>query len=92
MPFDLEAIRAQFPALAITDDGQRRIYFDNPAGTQVPASVAAAMSDCLLTSNANLGGNFPTSDRADDVVLPRAAQWPIFSMRRRTMRSCSVRI
>lgn len=68
MPFDLEAIRAQFPALAITDDGQRRIYFDNPAGTQVPASVAAAMSDCLLTSNANLGGNFPTSDRADDVV------------------------
>ena len=49
MPFDLEAVRAQFPALAITDDGQRRIYFDNPAGTQVPASVAAAVSDCLLT-------------------------------------------
>jgi cysteine desulfurase family protein (TIGR01976 family) len=68
MPYDLEAVRAQFPALAITDDGQRRIYFDNPAGTQVPASVAAAMSDCLLTSNANLGGNFPTSDRADNVV------------------------
>ena len=68
MPYDLEAVRAQYPALAITDDGQRRIYFDNPAGTQVPASVAAAMSDCLLTSNANLGGNFPTSDRADNVV------------------------
>jgi len=68
MPFDLEAVRAQFPALGVTDDGQRRIYFDNPAGTQVPASVAAAMSDCLLTSNANQGGNFPTSDRADDIV------------------------
>ena len=68
MPFDLDAVRAQFPALAITDDGQRRIYLDNPAGTQVPASVAGAMSDCLLTSSANLGGNFPTSDRADEVV------------------------
>ena len=68
MPYDLEAVRAQFPALAMTDDGRRRIYFDNPAGTQVPASVAAAMSDCLLTSNANLGGNFPTSDRADNIV------------------------
>ena len=68
MPFDLDAVRAQFPALAITDDGQRRIYFDNPAGTQVPASVAEAMSDCLLTSSANLGGNFPTSDRADEIV------------------------
>ncbi len=68
MPYDLNAVRAQFPALAITDDGQRRIYFDNPAGTQVPASVAAAMSDCLLTSSANLGGNFPTSDRADEIV------------------------
>ena len=68
MPFDLNAVRAKFPALAITDDGQRRIYFDNPAGTQVPASVAEAMSDCLLTSSANLGGNFPTSDRADEIV------------------------
>ena len=68
MSFDLDAVRAQFPALAITDDGQRRIYFDNPAGTQVPASVAEAMSDCLLTSSANLGGNFPTSDRADEIV------------------------
>jgi cysteine desulfurase family protein (TIGR01976 family) len=54
--------------LAITDDGQRRIYFDNPAGTQVPASVAEAMADCLLTSNANQGGYFPTSSRADAIV------------------------
>jgi cysteine desulfurase family protein (TIGR01976 family) len=68
MPFDLDAVRAQFPALAITDDGQRRIYFDNPAGTQVPASVAEAMADCLLTSNANQGGYFPTSSRADAIV------------------------
>lgn len=68
MQFDLESIRSQFPALAITDGGKRRIYFDNPAGTQVPLSVAEAMSDCLLSRNANLGGNFASSDAADEVV------------------------
>lgn len=68
MSFDIDAVRAQFPALAIADAGRRRIYLDNPAGTQVPASVAKAMSDCLLKSNANLGGNFPSSDAADAIV------------------------
>ena len=68
MLYDLNAVRAQFPALAITDNGRRRIYFDNPAGTQVPATVAKAMSDCLLTSSANLGGDFPTSHAADAIV------------------------
>lgn len=68
MSFDLEAVRAQFPALALTDNGTRRIYFDNPAGTQVPASVAAAISDCLLTKNANQGGYFVTAQDADAVV------------------------
>ena len=68
MSFDLDAVRAQFPALAIQDNGRRRIYLDNPAGTQVPGGVAAAMSDCLLQSNANLGGCFPSSAAADEVV------------------------
>ena len=68
MPFDLEAVRAQFPALALTDDGKRRIYFDNPAGTQVPQTVADAMSRCLLETNANGGGRFGTSRAADAVV------------------------
>ena len=61
MPFDLSAVREQFPALAATDDGVRRIHFDNPAGTQVPASVVEAMSHCLLQANANLDGHFRTS-------------------------------
>ena len=68
MSYPLEAIRGQFPALAIRDDGQPRIYFDNPAGTQVPATVAERMSRCLLESNANVGGGFETSRRADAVV------------------------
>ncbi|MGB5626485.1 MAG: cysteine desulfurase-like protein [Woeseiaceae bacterium] len=68
MQFDIESVRSQFPALSMSDNGVRRIYFDNPAGTQVPASVAAAVSDCLLTKNANLGGSFASSKDADQVV------------------------
>jgi len=68
MQFDLESVRSQFPALSITDNGVRRIYLDNPAGTQVPKSVADAMSDCLLHKNANLGGYFASSADADQVV------------------------
>lgn len=68
MPYDLAAVRAQFPSLSITDNGRRRIYFDNPAGTQVPVSVAEAMSDCLLKHNANQGGFFRTAREADAIV------------------------
>ncbi len=68
MQFDLESVRSRFPGLAITDGGVRRIYLDNPAGTQVPASVADAMSDCLLYKSANLGGGFASSEAAGQVV------------------------
>ena len=66
--FDLQKIRARFPALALSDEGVSRVYFDNPAGTQVPQCVVDRMADCLLTANANLGGHFATSRRADAVV------------------------
>jgi len=65
---DLDAIRNQFPSLADTDSGVRRIYFDNPAGTQVPQAVVDRMSDCLLRGNANIGGYFPTSGLAAEFV------------------------
>ena len=68
MSFDLEAIRSQFPALSETDDGVARVYFDNPAGTQVPRSVVARMSHCMLGASANLGGYFRTSDLAGEIV------------------------
>ena len=68
MSFDLDTIRARFPALSITDNAVPRVYLDNPAGTQVPQSVVDAMSSCLIESNANLGGGFVTSDRADQVA------------------------
>lgn len=67
-PVDLESIRGQFPALADSDNGMPRIYFDNPAGTQVPRQVAERMADCLLHANANLGGYFRTSELATAIA------------------------
>jgi cysteine desulfurase family protein (TIGR01976 family) len=68
MTFQIDATRAKFPALSLTDKGRRRIYLDNPAGTQVPQAVADAVSRCLLTTNANLGGHFETTIAAQRVV------------------------
>lgn len=68
MTFNPAAVRVQFPSLSVTDDGVRRIYLDNPAGTQVPNSVVQRMSDCMLQGNANLGGFFRTSDLAGEFV------------------------
>ncbi|MER9977329.1 cysteine desulfurase-like protein [Mesorhizobium sp. M0085] len=68
MDFRIDAVRAKFPALSLADKGRRRIYLDNPAGTQVPQSVADAVSRCLLTTNANLGGFFETTVAGQDIV------------------------
>ena len=68
MQFNAKVIRSEFPALSVRDDGAPRIYFDNPAGTQVPQSVVDKMTECLLESNANLGGYFPTSERVTELV------------------------
>ena len=59
---------ARFPSMILTDDGMPRVYFDNPAGTQVPQSVVDAVSDCLIRTNANLGGFFSTTRLAVEVV------------------------
>lgn len=66
--FPIKAVRGKFPALSLTDNGRRRIYLDNPAGTQVPQVVADAVARCLLTTNANLGGYFETTIAAQAVV------------------------
>ncbi|TPI61723.1 cysteine desulfurase-like protein [Mesorhizobium sp. B3-1-7] len=66
--FPIEAVRGRFPALSLADDGRRRIYLDNPAGTQVPLAVAEAVLRCLLSTNANLGGFFETTVAAQKVV------------------------
>ena len=68
MHYDLEQIRGKFPALNIRDSGVRRIYFDNPAGTQVPIEVIQAVQKCMIESNANIQGGFETSNRVDKIL------------------------
>lgn len=53
---DVLALREQFPALA-----RPLVFLDGPGGSQVPRRVAEAMSEYLLTRNANCGGAFTTS-------------------------------
>ena len=63
MSFDVEQIRAQFPALA-----SGAIFFDNPGGTQVARRVVERMSEYLVRCNANHGGAFYTSIESDAVL------------------------
>ena len=65
---DLDRIRAQFPALARTQDGQPFAFFDGPGGSQVPLVVADAMTQSLLHANANCGGAFATSVESDAAI------------------------
>lgn len=66
--FPIESIRAQFPSLALTDQGKPRVYFDNPAGTQVPRQVIDRTIETLIDKNANLGGYFATTVAAGELV------------------------
>jgi cysteine desulfurase family protein (TIGR01976 family) len=61
LPLDVERCREQFPALAREVAGRPAVYFDGPAGSQVPRRVADAIRRYLLETNANTGGAFPTS-------------------------------
>jgi len=67
-PLDLNWIRAQFPALAQTVDGQPVVFFDGPGGTQVPQRVIDAIGDYLIRANANTHGAFVTSQRTDETI------------------------
>ncbi|MFO7588140.1 MAG: cysteine desulfurase-like protein [Gemmatimonadota bacterium] len=64
----VDAIRARFPALARRSGTSRVAYFDAPGGTQVPRSVADAVSDYLLHHNANTHWRFATSLETDGVL------------------------
>jgi cysteine desulfurase family protein (TIGR01976 family) len=63
--FDVDALRSEFPALALEQDGRPVAYFDGPGGTQVPNRVIEAIAGYYRSSNANDGGAFATSERSD---------------------------
>ena len=69
MQFDVHLIRAVFPALHVpVEESTLPIFFDNPAGSQVPQPVIDATVDYYLHKNANQGGLFATSRLTSDVI------------------------
>ncbi|HJV42372.1 aminotransferase class V-fold PLP-dependent enzyme, partial [Caulobacter sp.] len=53
-PFDVAAIRAQFPILQRTVHGKPLVYLDSAASAQKPDVVLDAMTDLARTSYANV--------------------------------------
>ncbi len=68
MTLNLNAIRAQFPALE-----RPAIFLDNPAGTQITKRSLERISDYLVRCNANHAGAFATS-RESDTLIDQARQ------------------
>lgn len=68
MQIDIQQLRNMFPSLKEDIQGNRPIYFDGPAGTQVPAMVIEAVSDYYKKDNANTHGQFASSQRTDRMM------------------------
>lgn len=69
--WDIERVRAAFPALRRVVEGRPAAFLDGPAGSQTPQTVIDAMVGYLVERNANHGGVFATS-RESDALLDRA--------------------
>src|ERR1035437_9204155 len=67
-PFDVEAVRAQFPALRRQQDGRPVVFLDGPGGTQVPDRVIDAVTGYYRTMNANSGGSFVPGRASDSMA------------------------
>src|SRR5919198_261992 len=72
---DVERVRAQFPALALTlDDGRPCLFLDNPAGTQVPRRVVDANMTTLTFAIARaIGRDLAPGDEVLCTVLDHDA-------------------
>ncbi|RBY75509.1 cysteine desulfurase-like protein [Geodermatophilus sp. TF02-6] len=64
MSYDVDAVRACFPALR-----SGTAHFDGPGGSQVPGSVAAAVAGAMTAPMANRGRVTQAERNADDIVL-----------------------
>lgn len=62
--YDVEAVRARFPALA-----EGAAHFDGAGGSQVPDVVADAVADTLRSAVANRGSVTTAERRADTIVM-----------------------
>lgn len=70
--------RPQFPALSRTINGKVAVFFDGPAGSQVPQRVIDAIANYLTNHNANHGGSFATSRESDAIVAATSRKLATF--------------
>jgi cysteine desulfurase family protein (TIGR01976 family) len=68
LSIDSKQIRSQFPSLNRSHNNLPMVFFDGPAGTQVPQSVIDAITHYYKTSNANSHGAFITANETDRVI------------------------
>lgn len=66
--YPIEKIRLCFPSLERMVGNREAVFFDGPGGSQIPTSVADAMSEYLLNHNANTGMSFATSLETDEII------------------------
>jgi cysteine desulfurase family protein (TIGR01976 family) len=67
--FDVDSVRARFPALARTgDDGRPFVFADAPGGSQVPEAVIEAVAGRYRRGLSNTHGAFPTSEETDATI------------------------
>jgi cysteine desulfurase family protein (TIGR01976 family) len=66
--FNVQWCRSQFPALSTEISERPAVFFDGPAGSQVPRRVIDAVADYLARCNANHGGLFKTSQESDSLL------------------------
>jgi cysteine desulfurase family protein (TIGR01976 family) len=63
MAFDVQSVRAQFPALR-----EGAAHFDGPGGSQTPTVVADAVAATMVSALSNRGRVTASERRADDIV------------------------
>ncbi len=76
--FDPKVLREKFPSLARTHDGKPAIFFDGPAGTQVPQTVIDAINRHFLEMNHHVEGQFLGSQRVDQMIAEARAIYADF--------------
>lgn len=67
-PYDLDAIRAQFPALHQSVAGNTPIFLDGPGGAQANQHTIAAMQAYMTQGVANLGSSYFTGVHTEETM------------------------
>jgi cysteine desulfurase family protein (TIGR01976 family) len=68
VPFPIERVRQQFPALERRHKDKAAAYFDGPGGSQVVGSCIDAMAGYMRRGGANLHGQFASSLETEAII------------------------